>query len=73
MQAISILLYELDLNEVRQLPAGLDVLQYDTRSGFYETKITGRDNFPAALRFKFFLFEAPPLPKLAPQYVGAEE
>ena len=61
----SVILYEVELNEILKLPDFFYVLQYDTQFGFHSLKQTGKDEFPKnSKRFKFFLLEPPPLPKI---------
>lgn len=73
MIPVSILIYEVDLNEISQLPHGTDVLQYDTKFGYYTIKQTGMDKFSVNCRFKYFLFEPPRLPEINPEYIVKQE
>ena len=57
--------YEVNLNEINELPTGFQVLQYDTQFKRYKVLQAHVDFFAANMqRYKYYLFTAPPLPKV---------
>ncbi len=65
MKSIVQIFYEVDLNEINDLPAGYQVLQYDMQHKLYRVLQAHIDFFSANMqRYKYFLFTAPPLPKV---------
>ena len=62
MTPITKLFYEVDINEVRQLPMGMQVLKQGAHGGYFVQQ-TGLDltESPGA---RYFLFKAPPLPEV---------
>ena len=66
MKGISCLLYEIDVDEIKTLPKGWQVLRYDTLYESYRIMHAGEDVFrQQGKRYVFFIFKAPPLPQLA--------
>lgn len=54
--------YEVDLNEISDLPTGYQVLQSDTQYGSYKVLQAHIDFFAVNMqRFRYYLFTAPPL------------
>lgn len=63
----SVLLYEIDINEIRDLPYGYQVLRYDALYKTCKLMQAGIDRFrQEGKRYVYLLFEAPPCPKLSP-------
>ena len=63
MTPITKLLYEVDINELRQLPMGIQVLKQGAHGGYFVQQ-AGLDltESPCA---RYFLFKAPPLPEVS--------
>ena len=65
MKSIVQIHFEVNLNEINELPTGFQVLQYDTLYKRYKVLQAHVDFFSANMqRFKYSLFTAPPLPKV---------
>ncbi len=62
MKPISTILYEVGSAEIAALPVCYTVLQYNTESKRYGLLQAHIDYFPIMKKFKYFLFQAPPLP-----------
>ena len=70
MTARSVILYEVDINELSGLPELTYVLVYDSQFGFHTLKQTGKDELPKnSKRFKYLLLSPPPLPKISSEYL----
>lgn len=68
----SCLIYKVDVNEIKELPNGWQVLRYDTLYRTYKLMQAGIDRFrQEGKRYVFLIFEAPPCPKLAPRLSAA--
>ncbi len=65
MKTVGCVLYEVELNEIKELPFGWSVLRYDTLYERYSIMTAGVDRFrQEGKRYVFFVFDAPPLPSL---------
>lgn len=70
MTARSVILYEVDINEISKLPELTYVLVYDSQFGFHTLKQTVKDELPKnSKRFKYLLLNPPPLPKISSEYI----
>lgn len=68
MKSQSVLLYEVDVNEIKMLPYGWQVLRYDMLYETCKLMQAGIDRFrQEGKRYVFLLFKAPPCPKLSPR------
>ena len=71
MKTIGCVLYEVELNEIKELPLGWSVLRYDILYERYSVMTAGVDRFrQEGKRYAFFLFKAPPLPTLKDENVN---
>ncbi|MDE6441893.1 MAG: hypothetical protein K2L12_03955 [Clostridia bacterium] len=72
MKSVGCVVYELDVNEIKALPLGWQVLRYDTLYRHYKLMQAGVDRVrQEGKRYVYFVFEAPS-PKLKPEYNSAE-
>lgn len=68
MKSVGCVVYELDVNEIKTLPPGWQVLRYDSLYRTYKLLQAGVDRIRQEdKRFVYFVFEAPG-PKLKSEY-----
>ena len=72
MKTVGCVVYEIDINEIQNLPDGWQVLRFDTWYKSYKIMRAGEDTFKQEeKRYVFFLFDMPPLPKLNQTFIKA--
>lgn len=68
MKSVGCVVYELDVNEIKTLPPGWQVLRYDSFYRTYKLLQAGVDRIrQEGKRYAYFVFEAPS-PKLKSEY-----
>ena len=70
MKSVGCVVYELDVNEIKALPPGWQILRYDRRYGIYKLLEAGVDRIRQEdKRFAYFVCEAPS-PKLKTDFAA---